>query len=76
MTDDDTIRMLRRHYLDWGRDCTIHSLNVSACMDFLAHGESIGDIERKHPKRHGWALRNLLDCLDVYCELRGWKRRD
>ena len=74
--DDDTILMLRRHYVKWSRDCAAHRLNVSACMDFLAHGESMGDIERKHRKRHGWALRNLLDCLDVYCKLRGWKRRD
>ena len=57
---------LRRDYLAWADACRDAGLCHRAAIDILFFGDSVGQVEKKYRRRHGWAMRNLMQSLEIY----------
>lgn len=53
-------------YLEWVKNCQAHGVNSRAIVDILYFGKTLGEMDRKHSKRHGWAMENLKAGLFLY----------
>jgi len=59
-------------YFKWAKKCTEEKLLHAAVIDILVFGKSCRSVDRERRMRNGWARTNLLECLDIYCEMNGW----
>jgi hypothetical protein len=62
-----------RAYFEWAQKC--HHLKISHAMilDILVFGHSCRQADRDRRVRAGSARQNLMDGLDLYCKLQGWR---
>lgn len=59
-------------YFTWAREMEKDGLSHAAVLDVLVFGESCRAVDRARRMRNGWARRNLLAGMVLYCTLRGW----
>ena len=59
-------------YFDWSITCQKSGLSHTAVIDILAYGLSCRKVDKARRLRNGWARTNLLDCLTLYCKMKGW----
>ena len=69
----DFVSDARHAYVAWGQQCFREGISHTAVMDILTYGLSARQTDKKHRKRKGWALANLIDGLTLFCKLQGWK---
>ncbi|MBE6447916.1 MAG: hypothetical protein E7018_01275 [Alphaproteobacteria bacterium] len=68
-TDENRIEYMsrcRQDYLQWVDTCRQHNINSGAAIDILYFGRNTKDIEKIYCRRHGWAISNLMQALDLY----------
>lgn len=59
-------------YVDWTKLCHREKVSHSSILDILIFGLSLGECDKKRRVRKGWARKNLLEGLSLYCRMRGW----
>ncbi len=59
-------------YFEWAKNCQKSNLHHSPALDVLVYGLSCYKVDRNRRVRNGWTRTNLLACLDIYCEMKGW----
>lgn len=59
-------------YWRWAESVQRAGLSHAAVVDILIIGESCRTVDASRHKRKGWAMENLLACLNLYCQLQGW----
>lgn len=65
-SDLEYLQRCKYDYLRWFDSCLEAGLNPRAAMDILFFGCGLDEVERAYRHRHGWALKNLLQCLELY----------
>lgn len=66
--------ILRRTYIEWAELGLRGKFNHAAALDIIVFGKGLREVETERRKAHGFAKDNLVDALDCWCEVRGWKR--
>lgn len=66
---------LINQYFGWAKECKREKTNHAAIIDVLSFGKSCKAVDRERKCRNGWAKTNLLDGLDIYCKIMGWKKK-
>lgn len=68
MEDDSLDYLIRckKEYLRWAEECDRNKLHRTAVMDILFFGKSAGEVEKNYRKRHGWAVKNLVEALKLH----------
>ncbi|GEM_PF-4134465 len=61
-------------YVQWSKLCQVERVSHAMAMDSVAYGKSLRQIDHDRRQRTGTAKSNLIDALDLYCKMRGWKR--
>lgn len=59
-------------YFEWVQQCKAKNLSHSASIDIIVYGKTCKETDRNRRVRNGWARKNLLDCLNIYCKINGW----
>lgn len=59
-------------YVDWTKRCARAKVSHSMIIDILCFGFTCRMLDRDRRLRTGHARQNLMDGLNLYCELRGW----
>jgi len=59
-------------YFKWVNLCQKEKLSHAASIDVLVFGKTCSKTDTDRRVRKGWAKKNLLDCLSLYCKLKGW----
>lgn len=67
---------LRRWYRDWALLCKDQGVEHRVVTDLFGICISARTIETTARKRNGWAVEEMLKALDVWCVLRGWKKKE
>lgn len=67
---------LEKRYADWIRLCESREIVWTVVTDHFCIGTSKRVIEHTARKRNGWANGEIIKAADVWCELRGWKKRE
>lgn len=62
-------------YIDWTRACHDAKVSHSMVIDILCFGISCKALDRDRRVRGGKSRQNLLDGLDLYARMRGWRRK-
>ena len=70
--ESDTAGAMIADYITWGRKCVAKRLNHAAASDIIGLGMTMNAVDKERRFYKGKAQRNLLACLDVYLEMRGW----
>jgi hypothetical protein len=65
--------VLKRTYLEWAELGVRGKFNHAAALDIIAFGRDLKQVDTARRKRHGFAKENLINALDVWRELRGWR---
>ena len=60
-------------YFAWARECYARSISHAAIVDILMDNKSSRDVDTRRKKRNGWATQNLIEGLDLFCKMQGWK---
>ena len=60
-------------YTRWARACHGENISHGAIIDILVMGASCRAVDAARRTRPGFAKRNLLLGLDLYCRLKGWR---
>lgn len=69
LNDQDFLDYLIRckeDYLKWINLCKKEKIQYYAIIDILYFGLSITEVEKSYRKRHGWAMKNLVQGLKLY----------
>ena len=61
-------------YVQWSKLCMVEKLSHAMAMDAIAYGKSMRQIDHDRRQKTGTARANLIEALDLYCKMRGWKR--
>jgi hypothetical protein len=61
-------------YVDWAKACHKADVSHSMIIDILCYGISCRALDRDRRQRSGASRRNLVAGLDLYAEMRGWRR--
>lgn len=74
-TGDKGHRMdiLRRTYMEWADIGDKGKFSHAAALDIICYGKGLREVDSGRRKAHGFAKTNLVNALDVWCEVRGWK---
>jgi hypothetical protein len=59
-------------YNSWAERCRKEGVSHSMVIDILVFGFSCQALDRDRRARAGWAKRNLLKGLALYCDVKGW----
>ena len=59
-------------YWRWAKLVQVEKLSHAAVVDILILGDSCRMVDSSRHKRKGWAIENLLACLNSYCLIKGW----
>ncbi len=62
----DYLQRCKYDYLRWFDSCLEAGLNPRAAMDILFFGCGLDEVERAYRRRHGWAIKNLLQAIELY----------
>jgi hypothetical protein len=57
-------------YFKWAEAVLRRKLDHSMCMDVIAYGHSLRDVDRNRRQPRGTAKKNLVGCLDLCIDLR------
>lgn len=58
----------------WANVLREHDVDLSSALDIIVYRNSPHSVDRSRKRRNGTALKNLVDALNLYCRLRGWKQ--
>lgn len=61
-------------YFDWAKTCQKQKHSHAMTVDILVFGHSCRQVDKERRQRRGTARQNLVDCLNLYCDLRGWPK--
>ena len=67
--DEETLDFLIRcknDYLRWFELAQKNGYVPQAVVDVLYFGTSLSDVDKKYQRRHGWALKNIIESLDYF----------
>ena len=59
-------------YMRWAKSCIKNGLSHAACLDIIVFGKTCSAVDKDRQTRKGAAKQNLIACLNVYCQLKGW----
>lgn len=59
----------------WAKECANYKVSTHMVIDYLIIGKSMVEIDRENKRRKGTAKKNLLEALDIYSQIRGWRVR-
>ncbi len=60
-------------YMKWARQVqSDKALEHAFCIDVIAYGKTLGQVDAERRMRKGKAKQNLLACLNVWCAMKGW----
>lgn len=62
----DFLLRCKKDYLAWAEQCANAGVNHRAVMDVLFFGRSVREVEKIYCHRHGWAISNLIQSLELY----------
>lgn len=60
------LQRCKQDYLHWVDICRRQGVCAPAAMDILFFGCQVREIEQRYRRRHGWAMSNLLQALELY----------
>jgi hypothetical protein len=66
--------ILRRTYVEWAEIGVKGKFLHAAALDIICYGKGLREVDSGRRKAHGFAKTNLVNALDVWCEVRGWRR--
>ncbi len=62
----DYLVRCKREYLAWVDECVCAKINHRAVMDILFFGRNLQEVEKIYCRRHGWAILNLMQAIELY----------
>ncbi|MDD9901564.1 MAG: hypothetical protein OXT65_11330 [Alphaproteobacteria bacterium] len=65
-------RQIKR-YIAWTKECHREKIRHAMIVDILVFGLSLGESDKSRRVRKGTSRQNLLDGLDLYCKINGWR---
>ena len=74
-SEPERLRRERDLYLAWAERCGSEGVDHTVVIDVMAEGKPLSTVDRERRRRKGWAREMLHAALDIYCVLRGWKRK-
>lgn len=66
VSDWEYLQRCKQDYLRWVDACRQRGVCSPAAMDILFFGSQAREIEQRYRRRHGWAISNLLQALELY----------
>jgi len=64
---------IRPFYFEWVDLGQRGKFNHDAAIAIIVFGQNLKQVDTDRKKRHGFAKENLINALDVWRELRGWR---
>jgi len=64
---------MRTNFVDWATRGREREFHLRGAIEIIVFGWSLNKTDKFFKKRNGWAKWNLLDALNSYCKLRGFK---
>lgn len=62
----DFLLRCKKDYLAWVNQCVDAGVKYQAAIEILFFGRGTEEVEKIYCRRHGWAMTNLLQCLELY----------
>lgn len=73
VADDTWLLDFIDDYNGWAARCRDYRISRHAVVDVLVRGVPMRRVERAHRRRNGWARRNMVDGLQLFCDMKRWR---
>ncbi len=68
---DKHIQMID-NYTKWANECLNQKISHTIILDILCFGHSCRSVDKARRIRKGTARKNLMNGLNLYCQMKGW----
>lgn len=73
VADDTWLLDFVDDYNKWAARCRDYRISRHAVVDVLVRGMPMRRVERAHRRRNGWARRNMVEGLQLFCDMKCWR---